>query len=128
MLSIIEAIYDKKARREQGEFEAIKRNEEEKARAIIQKEQDKERERVNQLISYANDYNQAQKVYEFIAALESHLPNIEGEIKSEQMKSYILWAKLKGDWLNPLIRREDEILGRKYTDIITNSSTTDNKS
>jgi hypothetical protein len=36
---------------------------------------------------------------------------------SEELIQYIQWAKEKADWINPLIRKDDELLGKLDTDI-----------
>ena len=117
IIAIIETIHDEKIRREQSEIEAIKRKEEERKKAILQKKYDKEREKVSQLVSSADDYHKAMKVYEYISAMERELVNIGDAQTRNQLTNYIFWAKQKADWLNPLLCREDELLGKRYEEM-----------
>jgi hypothetical protein len=36
---------------------------------------------------------------------------------SEELTQYIQWAKDKADWINPIIGKNDELLGKLDTDI-----------
>lgn len=78
----------------------------------MKQKQEEEEAKVNKLISDAEDYYKVQKIYEYIAALEVNLKNINDELELEKLKGYIAWAKQKADWLNPLIAREDELLDK----------------
>jgi hypothetical protein len=118
ILTIMEAINDRKILRERSEIETIMRKEEEGKRAILHKRQANEQIKVNQLISNANDYYQALKVYEYVAAIEKVLSSIENVATIEQIKDHIDWAKQKADWLNPLVARKDELLGKKHNYVI----------
>ncbi|HEX9062502.1 MAG TPA: hypothetical protein VF941_20200 [Clostridia bacterium] len=71
-------------------------------------------QKFNELLSNAEDYFQALKIYEYICHLESKaLVSGKGRAAS-RVKDYIKWAREKADWLNPLIGGEDEFLGVRH--------------
>lgn len=113
VISIIETINAVKERREEREIAEVKRREEEIRRWELKKKHDREMEKLDSLILKANDYHQAQNLYEYILALENTLPTVKEDKKTEFMK-YLLWAKQKADWINPLVGREDELLGKRH--------------
>ncbi|MDD2211697.1 MAG: hypothetical protein PHV56_01775 [Clostridia bacterium] len=118
VIGVIEAIQTVKVRREEREVVEKRRKEQEIRRLELQKKRDMEKERLNLLITKANDFYQAQKLYEYIAAIEKMLPNVQ-ENEQKELTQYILWAKQKADWLNPLVGRVDEVLGSKHEGIFS---------
>ncbi|MEF2967788.1 hypothetical protein V3851_18320 [Paenibacillus sp. M1] len=115
---IIKAIFAKaeeKARlREQREAEKIKREieREEKYKAQLLKE--KELSKVEELIKAAQDYKKAKVIREFVNDLSLQSNIAYDDEKSLNLKNYIQWASHKADWLDPLIRKEDELLGKRH--------------
>jgi hypothetical protein len=94
----------RKARLEQEEIE---RKCQEEIRKRI-----KRRERYNQevkltteLINKAEDYNTACNIRNYVNAVEA-----SGELDEETV-AWINWARAKADWFDPIIHREDELLG-----------------
>lgn len=92
----------------------IKKQEEREKQRKIQEEyekklkiQENEKEKLEQLKQYANDYEQANKIRIFIEEFSrrNHL--------TEEQKHWIEWARLKADWLDPLVDCKDEILDEK---------------
>lgn len=65
------------------------------------------REKLEQLKQCANDYEQANKIRIFIDEF-SKRKNL-----TEEQKHWIEWARLKADWLDPLVECKDEILDEK---------------
>ncbi|MGE5472605.1 MAG: hypothetical protein ACM3UU_00080 [Ignavibacteriales bacterium] len=117
IIAIIDTINDAKIRREEREIEEARRREEQEKRRIYEQKCQQERQKINVLISNSNDYYKAKKIYEYISALKEELKNIDDRSLVEKSIEYIEWAKQKADWLNPLIAREDDLLGRRYQTI-----------
>lgn len=44
-----------------------------------------------------------------VAAIEAIMPNIQND-EQKEFTQYVVWAKQKADWLNPLVGRVDEVL------------------
>lgn len=118
VIGIMEAIHIVKEQREERVIEEKRQREEEIRRWELQQKRDKEKERLNLLIAKADDFYQAQKLYEYIAAIEKALPNVQGD-KKKELTQYLSWAKQKADWLNPLVGRVDEVLGIRHDGIVT---------
>jgi hypothetical protein len=55
-------------------------------------------------------FSQAQKLYEYIEAIEKLLPDVQDD-KQAELIQYLSLARQKADWLNPLVGRVDEVLG-----------------
>lgn len=117
VIGIMEAIHIVKENREKREIREQKRLEEEIRRWEMEKRRDKEKERIKFLIAEAEDYYQARKLYEYIAALNAALPNFEDD-EQKELKQYLSWAKQKADWLNPLKAKEDEVMGKRHERIV----------
>lgn len=60
----------------------------------------------------ASDWDQAQKIRAFIDVMQSKVNQIEDEQKRKEVCNWIKWALDKADWLDPLIEKDDELLGR----------------
>jgi cell division protein ZapA (FtsZ GTPase activity inhibitor) len=88
VIGIMEAIHIVKERREEREVAEKRRREEEIRRWELKQKRDKEKERVNLLISKADDYYQAQKLYEYIAAIEKMLPNVQDDMQKKLTSIY----------------------------------------
>lgn len=116
VVNIMEAIHIVKERREERAIAETKRREDEIRRWEFQQKRDKEKERLDRLITKANDFYQAQKLYDYITAIEAMLPNVQDDLKKELIQ-YLSWSKQKADWLNPLVGRVDELLGSRHEGI-----------
>jgi len=81
-----------------------KKEEEERLRQERRKRHNDEVDRTIALTNMAQDYDTACKIRAFISALES-AENIDEE--------WIDWAKKKADWFDPIIARNDEVLGER---------------
>lgn len=95
--------------REAREEERRKLEEAERLREERRKRHMIEVERTVVLINKAQDYAMACKIREYVSALESSCNLAEEDIQ------WIDWAKKKADWYDPIIAREDEILGKRET-------------
>lgn len=95
--------------REAREEERRKLEEAERLREERRKRHMIEVERTVALTNKAQDYAMACKIREYVSALESSCNLAEEDIQ------WIDWAKKKADWYDPIIAREDEILGKRET-------------
>ncbi len=59
------------------------------------------------MINLVEDYRIACEIRNYINAI-SNQNNL-----SDEMKDWIKWANKKADWFDPIIDREDEILGKR---------------
>lgn len=81
--------------------------EEEERKAKIRNAKKDEAQKVKQLINLVEDYRIACEIRNYINAI-SNQNNL-----SNEMKDWIKWANKKADWFDPIIDREDEILGKR---------------
>lgn len=93
--------------REAREEERRKLEEAERLREERRKRHMIEVERTVALTNKAQDYAMACKIRDYVSALESSRNLAEEDIQ------WIDWAKKKADWYDPIIAREDEILGKR---------------
>ena len=49
----------------------------------------------------------------YVAAVESK-PDL-----SEEEKEWVVWAREKADWIDPMIRKEDDILGNYSKSVLS---------
>lgn len=60
----------------------------------------------------ASDWEKAERIRKFADAVELRIADVvEGEVKEELLK-WLQWARNKADWIDPLIAKEDELLGK----------------
>ena len=60
----------------------------------------------------ASDWEKAERIRKFADAVELRIEDVEdGEVKEELFK-WLQWARNKADWIDPLIAKEDELLGK----------------
>lgn len=112
VIQILETIQKVKEGRVASEIAEKKRQEEEQIREIYREKQKSELINVKELIRDSENYKYAQNIYNYIKALET-----ERGVDSDGLVEYIQWAKEKADWINPIIRKEDELLGDLDVDI-----------
>jgi hypothetical protein len=93
--------------REQREEIQRQKREEERKREECRKLKNEEILRIRSLINQANDYKIACEIRHYIAAVE------EMSDGSEEVKSWIKWAKEKANWFDPTLNFEDDILGKR---------------
>lgn len=112
VIHILETIQKVKEGRIASEIAEKKMQEEEKIREIYREKQKSELINVKELLRDSENYRYAQNIYNYIKALET-----ERGVDSEDLAEYIQWAKEKADWINPIIKKEDELLGELDVDI-----------
>ncbi|MCK5633392.1 hypothetical protein KAH94_06560, partial [bacterium] len=86
----------------------------EEERKRIEKElRERKENEINNFKEFKSSFDrwqQAQNMREYISAVEEKY-RIEGELSQEQ-KEWIQWAQDKSNWYDPLVNREDELLGK----------------
>ena len=87
--------------------------EEREKRTLSGKIHKEELEKIEDLMNRAKDYNDAMVIINYINAMEKVLNTISNKEERIELQEYITWAKEKSDWLNPLINRDDPILGKR---------------
>lgn len=93
---------EEKERRQRAYDEALTRH---KAQVRTRKH---ERRELRALFRDARRLQRANRLREFIAAVEDHARQA-GELTAEKQQ-WIAWASAKADWVDPLVRRSDPIL------------------
>ena len=81
--------------------------EEEERKEKIRNAKKNEAQKVKELLNLAEDYRIACEIRNYINAI-SNQNNL-----SDEMKDWIKWASKKADWFDPIIDKEDEILGKR---------------
>lgn len=94
----------------------------------IKKLHDNEVKKVDLLKERANDFITAKAIYEYVEALMNNLDNCADFEDREQLEEHIRWVRDKADWLNPLVNKEDPILGKKRTGFIDDIDEEEDKS
>ncbi|HNX29454.1 MAG TPA: helix-turn-helix domain-containing protein [Syntrophomonadaceae bacterium] len=60
----------------------------------------------------ASDWDRAQKIRRFTDDMAVKINEISDEQKRQKLAQWVKWAEDKADWLDPLIDKEDELLGK----------------
>jgi hypothetical protein len=118
IIAMMDTIDAERVFREEREAEEKRRIREERKRAILEEKREQENANVELLVKDANDYDQALKIYEYIAVLEQGLINRTDKSELNKARDFIAWARKKADWLNPLIGRNDELLGKRHKKMV----------
>ena len=58
-------------------------------------------------------WRRSQLIKQYIDAMEASIHGAKSDNEAADFREYITWARGKIDWLNPLIAKEDAILGRR---------------
>ncbi|WP_102398913.1 hypothetical protein [Haloimpatiens massiliensis] len=98
---------------ELADREFNRRWEEEKRERCLEEMKKAELVKIAGLEDMIADWDKARKMREFADRLEK---NITGSIDSNEkteIVSWIKWIRDKADWFDPLVSREDELLGKK---------------
>ena len=84
-----------------------KYQEEEERKEKIRNAKKNEAQKVKELLNLAEDYRIACEIRNYINAISCQ------DNLSNEMKDWIKWASKKADWFDPIIDKEDEILGKR---------------
>ncbi|HBF39756.1 MAG TPA: hypothetical protein DDW50_20890 [Firmicutes bacterium] len=110
IIALIKTAEDSMIRKEAFEAADKRREEEKEIRQRQEELQRKELGKFKELEETAMDWHKARIIRDFIAAIEADLDKNE---KSKKVTEWIKWAKEKADWFDPLVSKNDEILGVK---------------
>jgi len=91
--------------------EEIKRQEEADYQSLQAERRAKELEKFELLEKDANDWQRTQIIKNYVDALEALPATTVTEEELRQRREYIAWAREKIDWINPMVAKDDEILG-----------------
>ena len=105
LVDLYEESENVRIKRKEQEAAAKKAEEEKRIKDRRRELYNKEVERVAALENEAEDYAMACKIRAYVSAVESQ-SNL-----NEKTKEWIKWAKNKADWYDPIIAKEDELLG-----------------
>lgn len=106
MLEIYAAAEELKQQRLAREEAERKRQEEACRREERRKRYNTEVDRTLALANIADDYDTACKIRRYISAYQAAHPD-------EDISEWQEWANAKADWYDPIISREDELLGKR---------------
>ncbi|MDQ2086499.1 hypothetical protein RBH29_08670 [Herbivorax sp. ANBcel31] len=99
---------------EESKLMAMQQEEEQKRRIEIERLQREEMKKIEKLKSDAEDWHQYKKIMDYINAVDISIRTKKhSPIKRRELLEWVKWAKGKADWLNPLINKDDPILGRR---------------
>jgi hypothetical protein len=90
-----------------------KREIEEKERQRrLEKMRNGELEEVKLLHQAVSDWDKSQKIRMFADYMEKTLSEVTDEVKKEKIIKWLDWSRNKADWLDPLVAKEDVLLGK----------------
>jgi hypothetical protein len=94
--------------REQCRLDKIQREEEKNRLAEIKKRKDDEVDKFNRLVKLSEQYDKTLLIRQYIEARKQRA--IDTNSLTLEKQEWIRWATDKGDWLDPLINKPDDIL------------------
>lgn len=100
------------ARVEREREEERRRQEAERRHRLAQLQQE-EMEDVEALENEISDWHKAARIREYVAAVEKALEKEADQEVRESTLKWIKWAKDKADWYDPIIDKEDPVLGKR---------------
>lgn len=74
-----------------------------------------ELEEIKQLTQAVSDWDKARRIREFASDMELKLQNIKDEMERKKLINWVIWARDKADWIDPLVEKEDDLLGKKVS-------------
>ena len=80
------------------------------------REEEERRARRQELTENTNNYVMACNIRAYAAAVESK-PDL-----SEEEKEWVVWAREKADWIDPMVKKEDAILGKYSKSVLDKES------
>jgi hypothetical protein len=116
VISLIETGENLRNLREKREEEHRRWLEERERLALLRELREKELEKFKILENEANNYNRARIIKDYIKALYGRSELLYDLGQKENILKYIEWASAKADWLDPMVRSKDPILGFLYSE------------
>jgi hypothetical protein len=92
------------------EYERRLREEERKRRLELMRKG--ELSEVKLLEQAVSEWDKAEKIRRFTDQMELQLAEVNDDEKKDKILRWLKWARDKADWLDPLIEKEDELLGK----------------
>jgi hypothetical protein len=89
--------------------------EEEKRQRQLEKMRKGELKELELLNQASSDWEKAQRIRRFTDSIELKVSEIKDTEKRETILKWLKWARDKADWLDPLIEKEDHLLGKSET-------------
>ncbi len=111
LIAFYEASYPVRLKRLEEEEKDRKEWEEYERKERIRERYNDEVDRVRTLVNVAEDYDIARKIRAYVQSFEDRTDTGKG-LTTEKLE-WITWAKLKADWFDPSVAREDEFLGKR---------------
>ena len=99
---------EEKIWQEECRISQIKREKEEGIKKIFQEHRQKELSNFKKLLSNAERFDKTTKLRNYIKSVKEDA--LLNNSLDEEHNNWIVWAKDKADWYDPLIRREDDFL------------------
>ncbi|WP_025680881.1 hypothetical protein [Paenibacillus massiliensis] len=91
------------------------KREEERLKALRhQKLKEDELEKVTELLTRAADYRKSLEIRELVQAIYDKINSTQNAHERESLEEYANWALEKADWLDPMVGKEDPLLGHKH--------------
>lgn len=112
---IMEAIYVEKTKREKHEAEKARWLEEERIRQQIAERKEEELKQLELLSQHAIDWDKADRIRKFAEEVELKIARINKTEEKEKLLNWLKWAREKADWIDPLVEKEDELLGKSVS-------------
>ena len=90
----------------------------------LEKMRNGELEEIKHLNQAVVDWDKARKIREFTDDMELKVQGISDISKREKLLNWVKWARDKADWIDPLVDKEDELLGKSVglIDLICDTS------
>lgn len=112
-VALVQAAENERQWRIQMELERQRRLEEEQSRLEFEIRRDKEEKRLEDLIGEVEDWHLAVSIREYAEALERKADQTPGVEQRAKLLDCASWAGEKADWLDPLVRKVDPLLGAR---------------
>ncbi|MGE5574485.1 MAG: hypothetical protein ACM3ZU_15965 [Bacteroidota bacterium] len=113
IFALVQAAENERTWREEQERERQRRIEEELRRLELEHRREKEMERFKALEQDALDWQRARRIRDYVRAVEQNARRVKDRAERARRRKWIAWAKGKADWLDPLSRKADPILGTR---------------
>lgn len=117
IITVIETAEIKRKSQEERDRKAELERQKRVEKLKLEKRREFEANKIDELITCAENYHISSKIDRFISALELKLENIDNAEEIEKITTYIEWAKKKSEWLNPIKNLDDKLMGDKYDGI-----------
>lgn len=74
-----------------------------------------ELEEVKELTQAVSDWDKARKIREFADDLEIKIHKFKDEEQKQRLMKWLEWSRDKADWIDPLVEKENELLGESVS-------------